>query len=611
MSISMHPTVAPKTGEQEDSGGGSSTVEVAPSSAPMAMSLIDVPVQDVESDGEDLDDIPVPEEAPPDTPPVAFMKARLSKARNVASAERMLKDYPKFYTTQTGAPKGGTWDATAVESASKWEGWSDQSSFSKVSVLGAICKAGGVDPFAAGHLDPSIWKGWIESDTETAFRYGISGAVEKTTAHHILATLSRTAGWLKGQVKTSSAKELNTLMSTVHSLRVPHSFTEAAASALESASKKDFTTEQRQVLVGLKHGVSVPIATEERGDVVERPWKDHHLGHLDDVLSSVPEEHLGGNTRLTGIIREKTTSKYEDIGHAGGSYEESSKPTDGMVRMWGNSKSMKRSDMRVKTKTGRVDRDQSQLVDKNDQARHVQSIFAWVLRHEIGHAVDNKIGASRAYCKTAAGGSWEELGAAAAAATTIVPSFLAASSHLIFELMNVGKSFDEATAALTEAATDFMANGTPIEDHSALSALSDDAKGTVKSHPTTATLTAIRAGCFKADESTSLGFDGSRSYLKDPANDEWFGFDTAARGRKVSRYQFRSPSEWFAEAYAAFYEPASKLGAKLGAVDPKTRNWMNEAVHDSGAPLEMSAVKSAVARLDQEEQGDDVIEDEV
>jgi len=612
MSVSMIPSTTPKQEEQEDSGTTTSPVEVAPLSAPMGMSLLDVPVQDVESESDDSDDIPVPEEAPPDTPPVAFMKARLSKASNVASARKMLKEYPKFTRTQTGSTKAGKWDATAVESASTWEGWSDQSSFSKVSVLGAICKAGGVDPFAAGHLDPSSWKGWIESDTESAFRFGITKtgpAVETTTAHHILATLSRIAGWLNAQVKTTSAKDLNTLMAKVHSLKVPHSFGEAATSALESAGKKEYTTEQRQVLIGLKHGVSVPVATEESGDVVERPWKDDHLGHLDEVLSSLPEEHLAGNSSLKGIIREKTSSKYEDIGHAGGSYEESSKPTNGMVRMWGNSKSMKRSDMRVKDKLRRVDPDQAQLVDKNDQARRVQSIFAWVLRHEVGHAVDNKIGASRTYCKTAAGGSWEELGGAAAAAATVLPVFLAASSNLIFELMDVGKSLEEATAALSEAATDFMVTGTPIEEHSALSALSDGAKATVKSHPTTATLVAIRQGCYKADESTSLGFDGSRSFLKDPAKDEWYGFDTAARGRKVSRYQFRSPSEWFAEAYAAFYEPASKLGAKLGAIDPKTRNWMEEAVHDSGAPLEISAVKSAVARLDQEDQSDDVVDE--
>src|SRR5262249_4209628 len=56
----------------------------------------------------------------------------------------------------------------------------------------------------------------------------------------------------------------------------------------------------------------------------------------------------------------------------------------------------------------------------------------------------------------------------------------------------------------------------------------------------------------------------------------WYSYDHAARQRKVSLYQFRAPGEWFAEVYAAYYEPdigAKERGARLKERDPQTWAW--------------------------------------
>jgi Domain of unknown function (DUF4157) len=58
-------------------------------------------------------------------------------------------------------------------------------------------------------------------------------------------------------------------------------------------------------------------------------------------------------------------------------------------------------------------------------------------------------------------------------------------------------------------------------------------------------------------------------------------YDLSARMRQVSDYQFVSPSEWFAEAYAAYYEPVSESeekGERLKERDPTTWAFIRDEV---------------------------------
>ncbi|HEX8109170.1 MAG TPA: hypothetical protein VF516_15660, partial [Kofleriaceae bacterium] len=58
----------------------------------------------------------------------------------------------------------------------------------------------------------------------------------------------------------------------------------------------------------------------------------------------------------------------------------------------------------------------------------------------------------------------------------------------------------------------------------------------------------------------------------------WVSYEAAARARKVSNYQFRAPGEWFAEAYAAYYEPSQVKGSKLNQRDPDTFTYFQTHV---------------------------------
>jgi hypothetical protein len=59
-----------------------------------------------------------------------------------------------------------------------------------------------------------------------------------------------------------------------------------------------------------------------------------------------------------------------------------------------------------------------------------------------------------------------------------------------------------------------------------------------------------------------------------------------ARKRQVSNYQFRAPGEWFAEAYAAYYQPDPRgRGARLADADKPTKEWFDRNVHNKNAEL--------------------------
>ncbi len=59
----------------------------------------------------------------------------------------------------------------------------------------------------------------------------------------------------------------------------------------------------------------------------------------------------------------------------------------------------------------------------------------------------------------------------------------------------------------------------------------------------------------------------------------WVRYRFEARTRKVSKYQFRDPSEWFAEAYAYYYLPDPRgKGAKLADKDPDTKKYFDTHV---------------------------------
>lgn len=56
----------------------------------------------------------------------------------------------------------------------------------------------------------------------------------------------------------------------------------------------------------------------------------------------------------------------------------------------------------------------------------------------------------------------------------------------------------------------------------------------------------------------------------------WASYLHGARKKKVSNFQFKSPREWFAEVYAAYYDDMKEPGKSLSAVDPTSKRFIDE-----------------------------------
>lgn len=75
---------------------------------------------------------------------------------------------------------------------------------------------------------------------------------------------------------------------------------------------------------------------------------------------------------------------------------------------------------------------------------------------------------------------------------------------------------------------------------------------------------------------------GDRIYQESYDWPQWVSYKHEARARKVSTYQFRAPGEWFAEAYAAYYQPPGAKGALLVGRDDATKAWFDANVDPRG-----------------------------
>jgi hypothetical protein len=222
------------------------------------------------------------------------------------------------------------------------------------------------------------------------------------------------------------------------------------------------------------------------------------------------------------------------------------------------------------------------FTDPGDPLRGA-NLFDATVRHEIGHRVDDQVGGP-AYAATAAGGSWltwDETDGMAARMVT-------ASAGNI----STWADADEKTAII-ECLQSIIDDRTPDEINDRLEALPfcvDHASDA--SHQTN--LDNIKADnavralriCFsdQGPWGTATGgvVLGDRIYQESYDWPQWVSYKHEARGRKVSTYQFRAPGEWFAEAYAAYYQPPGAKGALLAGRDDATKAWFDASVDPEG-----------------------------
>lgn len=209
-----------------------------------------------------------------------------------------------------------------------------------------------------------------------------------------------------------------------------------------------------------------------------------------------------------------------------------------------------------------------------------KNYFDKTVRHEVGHAVDAKKKFSDAHCiNNAAGGNWKTYGDG----IYMVKDFMGLKNgalwkHPLFddqakvEVANLLKDNPDI-AAVKRATIQYMRNlGQAAagllpanQINFADSLVNDDsvfvelAPSNLKKPWKTAESPAVAGRTFVYSNETTLS-----------------SYDASARTRQVSNYQFRAPQEWFAEAYAAYYEPDDTqqgYGSKLKEVDKPTYDY--------------------------------------
>ncbi len=294
---------------------------------------------------------------------------------------------------------------------------------------------------------------------------------------------------------------------------------------------------------------------------IKSDWTADGLRALWPVLVSLPPGHVEKNPELEKILRAKEADGsgvyYSDYDTASVSYKD--------VNAIGGFGSIMVPD----GKGG-----------KKDVAINVNTnLFRTVVRHEIGHAVDAKIGASKAggYVQTApSAGAWQTYGTSS---DSFVKQIILAGGGMSGHGYADEAKYRKAMFKAVEDKQDFFAALKEIDPK-----LRDPGPGV--SGPVAAV---YKTDYWLADKkpwynNNDLPAVGGRRFQQTYKDSVFASFIKSARTDfGVSGYQFRAPGEWFAEAYAAYYSgterPGTKAGAKLRTRDSATASWFDANVN--------------------------------
>ena len=187
------------------------------------------------------------------------------------------------------------------------------------------------------------------------------------------------------------------------------------------------------------------------------------------------------------------------------------------------------------------------------------SFFSWNTLHEVGHAVDDKLGYMKRNGK--ARGGWEDYGA------NVVPVATAVSGH--FKLNNVAFA-----AAYLKRKLAKKNDGSRDEGESEKPGVPPAPPGVDPDEwdrriaDACAYMDRIRTDRNPWQTATSAKDSalGDTCY-QESYNGSWTSYPLAERKQGVTGYQFRAPGEWFSELYAAFHS------GKMNKSHP-ARTWL-------------------------------------
>jgi len=174
------------------------------------------------------------------------------------------------------------------------------------------------------------------------------------------------------------------------------------------------------------------------------------------------------------------------------------------------------------------------------------TLFSWNTLHEVGHAVDDKLGFMDRRGAELAG--WQKHGA------DVKP---------IADLIAAKYEFDPGYV------TAYMAGNANPENPDAPAGV-EDYEWELRRANARAHVDAIRASAqpWQSAQGAKMSELGDRCYHEAyDGGRSWFSYPAAARKKGVSGYQFRAPGEWFSELYAAYHS------GKMNGSHP-ARDWL-------------------------------------
>lgn len=293
----------------------------------------------------------------------------------------------------------------------------------------------------------------------------------------------------------------------------------------------------------------------------ENDWDLEGLKRAFNIMKVLPEGHASSNASFEKLKRFSGT---------GGWYGDT------------NTVAMAYDDIKYK-KT-----DRRTLSDKwNDRGQDVfagKNYFDASVRHEVGHAVDHEHDFSGNYCNTANGGGWTTFDDTMALVTdylakntSLFSNHQACNGGVKFEIAKLITAEESANTIKTRVIQEMVRLTNLINQSNNNNALQFDANAA----RTDAIFEDLQKVNLQKPWKSSGGKDvGGKTFVY--SNDtKLFSYDTAARARQVSNYQFRAPAEWFAEAYAAYYQPDGTpqgYGSALQGRDATTYGYIQANV---------------------------------
>ncbi len=286
----------------------------------------------------------------------------------------------------------------------------------------------------------------------------------------------------------------------------------------------------------------------------ETDWTVEGLKKAYDIMIKLPDGHAISNTSFAKLKR---------FTGSGGWYGDTQ-----TVSIAYDNIHDKRSDDRT-------------LSDKwNNKGTNVftgKNSFDKTVRHEVGHAVDHLKGFSAAYCPKPKGGEWLSYDSAEAmvrayllrnnSALSNHPACLGGVRMEIAKLIDGSATPDVIKTEVIRLMTNASRIGNIAFDRSIV-----DNDSIFKD---------LQKVNLQKPWKSSGGNDiGGRTFVYS-SDTSLHSYATAARDRQVSNYQFRAPGEWFAEAYAAFYQPDETqrgYGSVLQGRDATTYDYMQRKV---------------------------------